>query len=128
MCNVFWLQCYSFRRNICCHPHLFFFLILHNCISFAKYQNESTTGIHVFPSSLLLYMKCIFFPPTVPTAYNFSYKLWVIWVYWKMPWYFCEWFCCLMFVVSWIYRIIAFIQFRTFSAIISSHIFLPIIL
>ena len=35
---------------------LFFFLIyflnfkiLHNCISFAKYQNESATGIHVFP-------------------------------------------------------------------------------
>jgi len=27
----------------------FFFLTLHNCISFAKYQNESTTGIHVFP-------------------------------------------------------------------------------
>ena len=27
----------------------FFFLTLHNCISFAKYQNESATGIHVFP-------------------------------------------------------------------------------
>ena len=29
----------------------FFFLIfkLHNCISFAKYQNESITGIHVLP-------------------------------------------------------------------------------
>ena len=25
------------------------FLNLHNCISFAKYQNESATGIHVFP-------------------------------------------------------------------------------
>ena len=37
---------------------LFYFLTLHNCISFAKYQNESATGIHVFsilnppPSSL----------------------------------------------------------------------------
>ena len=28
---------------------LFYFETLHNCISFAKYQNESTTGIHVFP-------------------------------------------------------------------------------
>ena len=25
-----------------------FFKTLHSCISFAKYQNESTTGIHVF--------------------------------------------------------------------------------
>ena len=28
---------------------LFYFKTLHNCISFAKYQKESTTGIHVFP-------------------------------------------------------------------------------
>ena len=27
----------------------YFFLTLQNCISFAKYQNESTTVIHVFP-------------------------------------------------------------------------------
>ena len=27
----------------------FFFLTLQYCISFAKYQNESATGIHVFP-------------------------------------------------------------------------------
>ena len=27
----------------------FFFYTLHNCISFAKYQNESITGIHVLP-------------------------------------------------------------------------------
>jgi len=33
-------------------PHItlfFIFFLLHNCISFAKYQNESATGIHVFP-------------------------------------------------------------------------------
>ena len=28
---------------------LFYFKTLHNCISFAKYQNESAIGIHVFP-------------------------------------------------------------------------------
>ena len=28
---------------------LFYFKTLHNCISFAKYQNESITGIHVLP-------------------------------------------------------------------------------
>ena len=28
---------------------LFYFYTLQNCISFAKYQNESATGIHVFP-------------------------------------------------------------------------------
>ena len=28
---------------------LFYFYTLYNCISFAKYQNESATGIHVFP-------------------------------------------------------------------------------
>ena len=30
-------------------PLFFFFLTLQNCISFAKYQNESATGIIVFP-------------------------------------------------------------------------------
>ena len=35
----------------------FFFLTLHNCISFAKYQNESATGIHVFPIlNLFIYL------------------------------------------------------------------------
>ena len=29
--------------------YYYFFKTLHNCISFAKYQNESATGIHVFP-------------------------------------------------------------------------------
>ena len=32
-----------------CPTLYFIFLTLHNCISFAKYQNVSTTGIHVFP-------------------------------------------------------------------------------
>ena len=42
-------------RVLCKYISFFFFLILfyfktlHNCISFDKYQNESTTGIHVFP-------------------------------------------------------------------------------
>ena len=29
--------------------HSFFFLTLQYCIGFSKYQNESATGIHVFP-------------------------------------------------------------------------------
>ena len=29
--------------------YYFYFLTLHYCIGFAIYQNESTTGIHVFP-------------------------------------------------------------------------------
>ena len=32
----------------------FIFKTLHNCISFVKYQNESATGIHVFPTLTLL--------------------------------------------------------------------------
>ena len=32
-----------------CPTLYFIFLTLHNCISFAKYQNESATGTHVFP-------------------------------------------------------------------------------
>ena len=44
-----------FNHLVYCHPLLFFFWILfyfytlQYCISFAKYRNESTTGIHVFP-------------------------------------------------------------------------------
>ena len=38
---------------VVCNVSFFFYFILflnlHNCISFAKYQNESATGIHVFP-------------------------------------------------------------------------------
>ena len=38
----FLLHCVKLKVN-------FFLKTLHNCISFAKYQNESATGIHVFP-------------------------------------------------------------------------------
>ena len=42
------IYCFLFVYSLCFFI-LFYFLTLHNCISFAKYQNESTTGIHVFP-------------------------------------------------------------------------------
>ena len=63
----YWTSCHSLLQEIFptqgsnpgllhCRWIIIFFLIyflnfkiLHNCISFAKYQNESATGIHVFP-------------------------------------------------------------------------------
>ena len=35
---------------------MIFFLILHNCISFAKHQNESATGIHVYRLIFKVYL------------------------------------------------------------------------
>ena len=49
---------------------LFYFYTLQNCISFAKYQNESATDIHVFPhpepSSLLPPHTIPLGPPSAP--------------------------------------------------------------
>ena len=44
--NIFFSGFFFF---FCFFFNFFLFLNLHNCISFAKYQNESATGIHVFP-------------------------------------------------------------------------------
>ena len=40
---LFWFIAFIYFFNF------ILFLNLHNCISFAKYQNESATGIHVLP-------------------------------------------------------------------------------
>ena len=40
---------YSFFFFLTFFLILFYFYTLQNCISFAKYQNESATGMHVFP-------------------------------------------------------------------------------
>ena len=48
--NIRWImeKVREFQKNIyfCFFLNFILFLTLHNCISFAKYQNESTTGIH----------------------------------------------------------------------------------
>ena len=41
--------CHSGSPKLCFYLGLFFFLTLQYCISFAKYRNESSTGIPVFP-------------------------------------------------------------------------------
>ena len=40
---------FFFRFLFVCFLILFYFLTLQYCIGFAIYQNESATGIHVFP-------------------------------------------------------------------------------
>src|SRR5574337_684161 len=43
--SFYFVFCFSFLFFL----SFFIFIFLHNCISFSKYQNESATGIHVFP-------------------------------------------------------------------------------
>ena len=86
---------------------LFYFYILQYCIGFAKYRNESATGIHVFPilnpppSTLPTPSLCVV-PVHQPQASSILHQTWtgdlfLIWYYtyfnvWPTFWFGCSFF------------------------------------
>ena len=70
-----------FIRKIPFCIFLFYFLTLQYCIGFAKYRNESATGIHVFPilnpppSSLPIPSLCVI-PVHQPQASSIVHQTW----------------------------------------------------